>query len=113
MARFFVVALIILSLSGCSDGSTALHVENQSSETLDGVQAKGSGFAAYVGTLQPGERRALKIYPRGESGLGLEFSAEGRVHRSPTSGYFEGGGGYTVKAVVTRDLSVQIEESGL
>ena len=107
MIRFLATALFALAVAGCSDGSTPLLVTNQSSVELHAVQANGPGFAAYVGDLAPGESRKIKIYPRGEAGLGLNFTANNHQITSPVSGYFESG--YKVSVVVSQDLSVTVD----
>ena len=107
MMRFLAGLLCALALAGCSDGSTPLVIHNQSSVRLESVQANGPGFAAYVGDLYPGERRKIRIYPRGEAGLSLTFTASDREFKSPTSGYFESG--YNVSVVVAQDMSVVVD----
>ena len=107
MIKLLVAAVLAFMLSSCSDGSTPVSITNQSSEQLKAVQATGPGFAAYIGDLGPGERRNVKIYPRGEAGLGLTFIANNRQFTSPTSGYFESG--YNVSVIVEKDMSVAVD----
>ncbi|MGG6463584.1 hypothetical protein [Solilutibacter silvestris] len=109
MTKFLALLLATILLAGCRNGSTSLEIQNQSPIKLESVQAYGPGFEAYVGNLEPGERTKIKIYPHGEAGVGLSFTAKGQNIKSPVSGYFEGGGGYKVLAVVTKDFSVDID----
>ncbi|WP_143703922.1 MULTISPECIES: hypothetical protein [Luteimonas] len=107
MLRLTAALLVVLTLAGCGDGSTALAVENRSSSKIESVQVRGPGFAAFVGDIEPDQRKKLRIYPRGEAGVGLTFSVSGQEHSSPVSGYFEPG--YEVLAVVAADMTVSVD----
>ena len=107
MIRFIAVLLLAVALAGCSDGGTPLTITNQSLARIEALQASGPGFSAYVGNLEPGERKKIKIYPRGEASLGLTFTANGRQFSSPASGYLESG--YNVSVIVAKDMSVVVD----
>ena len=70
------------------------------------MQATGPGFAAFVHEIGPGERKKIKIYPSGEAGLGLTFTAKNKQYNSPVSGYFEAS--YDVTVTVSQDMSVDV-----
>jgi hypothetical protein len=107
MIRLLGTLLSALALSSCDRGGVELFVENQSAVELEAVQASGPGFSAYVGDLAPGKRKELRVYPRGEADVALRFTANGRTITSPAMGYFERG--YSVSAIVTRDLNVTVD----
>lgn len=94
--------------TGCSPGAQ-LVVVNQSNVPLADVVASGSGFSAPLGTIPPREERRLRVHPRGESGLTLRFTADGKSVASGPDGYFEDYGGYIVTATVTPALGVTLK----
>jgi len=106
MAKFLAILLSTFVLVGCC-GGTSVTVENQSSVKVNDIQARGPGFAAHVGDLEPGERTEVKVYPSGEAGIGLTFSANSKEFKTPVSGYFESG--YDVSVVISKDLSVNVD----
>lgn len=99
--------LIALAIAGCS-GSTPLSVENKSGVVLESVIVSGSGFRQRLGNIEPGATIEAKIPVSGESGLAMSFIASGKGVSLPPDGYFEGGGGYAVTAVVTPGLEVVV-----
>lgn len=107
MIKFFATLLSTLALAGCSNGGTNLTIENRSSVRVESIQAQGPGFAAFVGDLDPGKRTSIQIYPRGEAGIGLMFSANNREFKIPVSGYFEPG--YDVSVVISEGMSVTVD----
>ena len=106
MMKFLATLVVALTLSGCRDDSTPVVIINNSTATLESVQARGPGFAAFVGDIGPGDRRKIKIYPSGEAGLGLTFKALNAEYSSPVSGYFEAS--YDVTVTVSQDMSVDV-----
>lgn len=106
--RLVFLLLIALAIAGCS-GSTPLSVENKSGVVLESVIVSGSGFRQRLGNIEPGATIEAKIIPvSGESGLAMSFIASGKGVSLPPGGYFEGGGGYAVTAVVTPGLEVVV-----
>ncbi len=101
--------LAILMLSAACSRSTTISIENRSSMSLESVVIKGSGFSHAMGRIAPQARETAAVVPTGESGLAISFIANGRRVDLPASGYFEGGGRYRVKVVVTPALAATVE----
>jgi hypothetical protein len=106
MTKLLAILVVALTLTGCRDSSTPVVIINNSTETIESVQARGPGFAAFVGDIGPGKRKKIQIYPNGEAGLGLTFKAMNREFESPVSGYFEAS--YDVSVTVSQDMSVDV-----
>ncbi|RYG98002.1 MAG: hypothetical protein EON58_08380 [Alphaproteobacteria bacterium] len=106
MTKLLATLVVVLTLTGCRGVGTPVVIINNSTVTLESVQARGPGFAAFVGDIGPGERKKIEIYPSGEAGLGLTFKAMNRDFKSPVSGYFEPS--YEVSVTVSRDMSVDV-----
>ena len=108
ISTMLVLFVIGSTLAGCSRG-TPITVINQSNVALENVVLSGSGFSEDIGTVRPhAELRAL-VRPRGESGLQIRFNAGGKEVSFGPEGYFEGGGGYIVIAVVSPSLAVSVK----
>ena len=114
------VALVGL-LAGCASEPWAswapwlssaprIQVINQSTQELSDVELSGQGFRTSLGRLAPAERRSLRVFPRGESGVRLRFRAGQRSIDTGERGYIEPRGGYELELTVTPALTVT--ESG-
>lgn len=108
MARTLLLTVTLALLSGCS-GSTSVSVENRSGLLLQSIVLSGGGFEQSIGDLAPGATVKIQVNPSGESGLGISFSANGKDISLPPSGYFEGGGRYSVTVVVTPELTASVD----
>ena len=106
-ARLLLVLALAL-LGGCSD-STRVSVENRSGLLLQSVVVSGSGFEQSIGDLAPGATVKTEVRPTGESGLGISFRTNDRDIALPPSGYFEGGGQYSVTVAVTPELTASLD----
>ena len=99
---------ILVLLTACSR-TTSISLENRSSRVLEADVIKGRGFRQALGQISPGAIATAEVEPTGESGLAISFVANGRSVDLPAIGYFEGGGQYKVKAVVTPALAATVE----
>jgi hypothetical protein len=100
--------VLMLLLSQCSRHPT-LTVRNDSPAELRNVVARGTGFSQPVGNLASGEQRKMEVMPTGETGLQLDFEANGHHYTSPEDGYFEASSHYKVQATVQPDFTVKVE----
>ena len=100
----------LCALAGCSQ-STPVSLTNRSGAPLKNVVITGSGFEQPIGSIPAGATAKVDVNSSGESGLGLSFHSRGREVALPAQGYFEGGGSYTVAAIVEPDLSVTVNAS--
>jgi hypothetical protein len=107
MARIAICAFLISILSACGSG-TPVSFHNASEHQLESVVLSGSGFEASLGVVAPGQSLTAKVYPSGESGLAVTFTAKGQDFSYEPQDYFEGGGRYKVSATVNRNLSVEV-----
>src|SRR5262245_3190795 len=96
----------LLMLAGCSRGPEVIIV-NESNVILSNVVASGSGFAKHVGSIAAGTEEKFRVRPSGESGLRLQFDANGRHIDSGAEGFFENGR-YRVTANVSSNLNVSV-----
>jgi hypothetical protein len=104
--RLIFCAVVCVLSPGCSRG-TQLIVINQSDVPLSDLQVSGSGFSEQVGTIAPHAQIKVFIHSRGESGLQVRFSANGKLVSFGPEGYFEPG--YVVTAIVSPKLSVSVK----
>lgn len=86
--------------------STPVRFENRSGVALRGVTISGSGFAASLGDVGPGETVRARIHPAGESAIRVGFRANGKSFSAPHDVYFEAGGDYDVDVTVDPGLGV-------
>jgi hypothetical protein len=95
-------------LSGCTR-EARLSVINRSAAELTNVVASGTGFAEVIGSIPAGGERLATVRPTSESGVQLDFDANGRHFTSPSQGYFEANSGYEVNATVGPDFTVAVD----
>src|SRR3546814_11049362 len=105
MTRFAIITLFAFALSACGRG-TPVVFDNQSKHQLEAVEISGSGFKASLGAVAPEKSLSAQVYPSGESGLAVSFTANGQDFSFKPQDYFEGGGSYKVSVTVREDLSV-------
>ena len=110
MRLFWPFVASICALAGCTQ-STPVSLTNRSGAPLENVVIAGSGFKQSIGTIASGATAKVQVNPSGESGLRLSFHSRARKVILPPQGYFEGGGNYTVSAVVEPDLSATVNAS--
>jgi hypothetical protein len=106
---FTVLILSALALlAGCTRGAQ-ITVVNRSTADLTNVVAAGTGFSQAVGSIPAGDLRSVSVSPDGESGLKLNFDANGKHFSSTPQGYFEGGSSYKVTAIVSPNFTVTVD----
>jgi hypothetical protein len=100
-------------VSGCSREANLkvinLNVINRSNAELTNVVAIGSGFTQSIGSVKAGEQRSVAVSPSSESGLQLEFDANGKRFKSLPQGYFEGGSNAKVTATISPKFTVTVD----
>jgi hypothetical protein len=97
-----------MALSGCTRGAN-LSIVNRSSTELTNVVATGSGFTQAIGSIPAGQQHSISVRPRSESGVKLDFDANGQHFTSAPQGYFEGGSSAKVTAIVAPDFTVAVD----
>jgi hypothetical protein len=107
MKRLAICAIFVSVLSACGSG-TPVAFHNASEHQLERVVLSGSGFEASLGVLASGQSLTTKVYPSGESGLAVSFTADGQNFSYKPQDYFEGGGRYKVSATVNHDFKVVV-----
>ena len=107
MTRHMIFAVLASVLSACGS-STSVAFHNTSGHRLESVVLSGSGFEASLGVVAPSQSVTAHVYPAGESGLAVSFTANGREYSYEPQNYFEGGGSYKVSAKVNDDLTVAV-----
>lgn len=85
-----------------------IDIHNASPHNLINVKAFGNGFSKSMPDLKPDARYYFIGIPDGESGIALEFTANGMPRRSDDNGYFEFGGGHCVTATIDVSMSVNV-----
>ncbi len=81
LARLAVLGLAFALLQGCASGDL-VKVINKSPTALTDVVVSGNGLSKRFGTIPAGGAETLRVRPRGESGLRVEFEANGRRYSS-------------------------------
>jgi hypothetical protein len=110
MRIFGLLVASVFALAGCTQ-ATPVTLTNRSGAPLENVVIAGSGFERVIGTIAAGATTKVQVSPSGESGLKLSFRSGARTVVLSPQGYFEGGGNYTVSAVVEPDLSATVNAS--
>ncbi len=110
MKHTFTVLILsaVALLAGCTRGAQ-ITIVNRSTAELTNVVAAGTAFSQAVGSIPAGEQRSVSVSPRGESGLQLNFDANGKHFSSTSQGYFESGSSYKVTATVAPDFTVNVD----
>ena len=108
MTRFLTTVGAFLLLTACGSGTT-INLRNGSEQHLTDVTVWGEGYRASLGSIAPGQSRKFVIYPSGETGVAVSFSAEGRVYLAEPRSYFEGGGLYKVALTISREMTVEVD----
>jgi len=107
MTRLAIIFSFVVVLCACGSG-TDVRFKNSSEYPLEAVELSGSGFKASLGTVAPGRSLTAEIYPSGETGLAVSFTAKGRRYTYEPQDYFEAGG-YRVSAKVDGSLAISVE----
>ena len=102
-----LVLTAMVALGGCSRGPVITMV-NHSTNALSNIVLSGSGFSNRIDSIAAGSEIRLKVHPSGETGVRIEFDADGQHIDSGAQGYFEAGGGYRVVVTVEPDLKVSV-----
>jgi len=103
----FVASLFaFLFLHWYVGGGTSVTFENRSAVVLQQVEITGSGFKATIWEVRPGETAKVRVYPYGESGLGVAFIANGHRVAPQLDEYLEDG--YRVHIVIDTKLAPSV-----
>lgn len=107
--RILVLTSLVVAalLSGCTRGAS-LTVVNRSTAELTNVVATGTGFTQQVGSIPAGTERHITIQPTSESGLQLDFDANGKHFKTAPQGYFEASVS-KVTATINLDFTVTVD----
>lgn len=105
-ARILALTLGLVSAS-CSR-APIVTIVNQSPLTLSNVVASGSGFSQPLGNIAPGSTHPIQVHPPSESGVRLQFDAEGRHWDTGPQGYLEPHAGDRLTLRVLTNLSVTV-----
>src|SRR6266508_2153159 len=81
-------------------GPPVITIENQSALRLSQIQVIGTGFSQSVSDIQPGDQRTIVVHPTSESGLKIEFIANGKHMSTDDLAYIEPSGGYCERLVI-------------
>jgi hypothetical protein len=107
--RFHVLcvsASAICFAAACGRGPE-FAVTNRSIGNVDDVRLEHSGGTEVIGSLTPGETKSIRINPRGESHLKIDFrDAQGSVREQVIDVYFERGYRGKLSLYIEQDLRV-------
>lgn len=73
---------------------------------------RGNSFVKAVGPIRAGATQAIVVDPWGESGLMIEFVANGQRITKDDLAYIEGSGGYCVTLLIDDQLKIRPIDSG-
>ncbi len=108
LLAFAALALVVAILILGTPKNPVVFVHNRSGVALENIWLHGSGFSETISRIEAGETFVLRVAPRGESGLAIEFDAAGEHRKVPKQGRFEPRGGYRVRVEIGPDLEVAI-----
>ena len=72
--------------------------------------ATGSGFTQSIAAIPAGGQQSISVKPSSDSGLKLDFDANGKRFTSKRQGYFESGSKTKVTATVAPEFTVTVNE---
>jgi hypothetical protein len=108
-----IALLLLRALDRAYFGPPIITITNHSSNDISDVALTGDHFVKSVGRIQAGASKAVVVRPRGESGLQMEFLANGQRIAKDDLAYIEAGGGYCVTLEIDAHLKVETVEDSL
>lgn len=106
--RLLAFLQCIATLSGCSR-HPQLTLVNTASVPATDLVVSGSGFSVKFDRLSPGESKRVSVSLSDESGLQVEFDANGKHYSAKPECYFEDAPNYRVTATIEPGLSVKVD----
>ena len=96
MSRFAIIALCVFILSAVgvaalvASGGVSVVVQNKGLETISNVTVHVTGNSYLIGSLAPGQAQKIRVTPKGESHVEIEFvDIRHNQHRVVAECYFE------------------------
>lgn len=96
MSRSAITALILIVLSAIgvaalvASGGVSIVVQNKGPETINHVTVHVTGSSYDIGALKPGQTRKVRVTPKGESHVEIEFmDFSHNQHRVVAECYFD------------------------
>src|SRR5258706_11983236 len=77
-----------------------IKIVNDSQTELENIVFRTSGGSESVPNILPARTRTVLVHPKGESGLGVSFTALGKNYEKEVPVYIESHGGYRVSLLV-------------
>jgi hypothetical protein len=93
-------------------GSPLITIINRSAHPVHDIVLRGNSFVKAVGPIPAGSRQAIILHLSGESGLMIEFVANGQRITKDDLAYIEGSGGYCVTLLIDDQLKIRPIDSG-
>jgi len=93
-------------------GSPVITIINQSPHRVHDIVLRGNSFVKAVGPIPAGATQAIVVDPPGESGLMIEFVANGHRITKDDLAYIESSGGYCVSLLIDDQLEIRPIDSG-
>jgi len=94
-------------------GPPVITIINDSPYEVSEVVLQGDPFVKIVGRIPIGARKTIVVHPLGESGLKMQFVANGRRVAKDDLVYIESSGGYCVTLRVDEQLEIRPVADGL
>jgi hypothetical protein len=88
-------------------GAPVITIVNQSPHNIFKLVLTGVGFQRDLAILHSGEKQVVIVHLKGDSGLQLQFEANGKEYYQDDLAYLQGYGGYCVTLQIKDDLKVQ------
>jgi hypothetical protein len=88
-------------------GPPVITIINDSSHEVAEVVLRGDPFVKVVGRIPTRGRQTVVVHPLGESGLKMQFVANGRRVAKDDLGYIESSGGYCVTLRIDEQLEIR------
>ena len=90
--------------------SVSVVIQNESERTLNDLQVSFTGGRESMGSIAPGDTGSVSIRSTGESGVFIEFVAEGApIKRAVAGSYIEPGYGGSITVTVDRKLAFTVD----
>ena len=88
-------------------GAPVIHLKNSSSSTLANIKLHGKGFTKVVPDIAPGTETTIIVTVPGDTGLEIEFMANGSPYKQGDLAYLEKIGGSRIELEVISTFAVK------
>lgn len=111
LISLIAAVLILRGIYRAYFGRPVITIINRSPYHVNEIVLRGDPFVENVGQIPAGATQTIMVYPLGESGLMMEFVANGRRVAKDDLWYIERSGGYCITLEIDDQLEIRSIDS--